>query len=240
MLDYKHLVQTGHIISTICRRERCPMLDFSGWVKTIEWSVITVMVVCHAGKLMTTFSLSLQNGFHIVNIYCNRKDLLLYFKPPPGWQTSMDHSHANWDNLCPPVFYWESECRLEERLRSTLLSSNDILLCSQYDNTWNTFPHHRWSARFVLNVKKSAVFSPCFHVWACLHCATQCNQCPICRVPILKIKKNHFVKPLLCFGVHLIRERWRGAFGFYSVPEHWTCRGNSDNLCSVLCQSRFV
>jgi len=67
--------------------------------------------------------------------------------------------------------------------------------------------------------EKSAVFSPCSHVCACLHCATQCNQCPICRVPILK-KKNHFVKPLLCFGVHLIRERWRGAFGFYSVPEH--------------------
>jgi len=137
MLDYKHLVQTVQIITPICRQARCPKLDFSGWIKAIEWSVITVTVVCHAGKLMTTFSLSMRSGFHIVNTYCNRKDSLLYFKPPPGWQTSIDHSHPNWDNLCLPVFYWETECRLEERLLSTLLSSNDILLCSQNDNTWN-------------------------------------------------------------------------------------------------------
>jgi len=160
MLDYKHLVQTGHIITPICRRARCPKLDFfSSWVKAIEWSVITETVVCHAGKLMMTFSLSMRSGFHIVNTYCNRKDSLLYFKPPPGWQTSIDHSHANWDNMCLLVFYWESECRLEERSLSTLLSSNDILLWSQNDNTWHICSrHHRWSARFVLNLKKVLSF----------------------------------------------------------------------------------
>jgi len=82
-------------------------------------------------------SLSMRSGFHIVNTYRNRKDSLLYLKPPPGWQTSIDHSHANWNNLCLPVFFWEGKCHLEERLLSPLLSSNDNLLCSQNDNTWN-------------------------------------------------------------------------------------------------------
>jgi len=52
--------------------------------------------------------------------------------------------------------------------------------------------------KICFECEKSAVFSPCSHVCACLHCATQCNWYPICRVPILKIKKS-FCKTFTLF-----------------------------------------
>ena len=58
--------------------------------------------------------------------------------------------------------------------------------------------------------EKCAVFSPCSHVCACLHCVTQCNRCPICRVPILKIKKSFWKTFTLFWCTFSLGEKtWR-------------------------------